>query len=239
MRRLLLVFGLACGLLSEEERAALAQPAPPRDQTYPFAIPPQRLSSAVEAFAVATGIQVIYDRPVGGELRSPGMQGQSTAAQGLAQILAGSGLRAQFTDARDVVLEPINAMPAAAPALPPEIAKGPSLSLDTLEVQAPTTVEIVSSGFDRQFYRGQIESRVHQALAQNPATAKGPYETILTLWIAPSGRLARAVIARSSGNTDRDRAIVQTLVNFQLDGPAPTDMPQPISVGVHVKSGGD
>jgi len=79
-----------------------------------FSIPAQPLTSALNAFAERSGLQVSYPSELATEVRSPGLQGNYTPESGLRALLSGTGLTYRFTDAATITLV---AAPVAASAL--------------------------------------------------------------------------------------------------------------------------
>lgn len=88
-------------------------------QTGAHAIPAGALGPALSRFAATAGVTLSFEPALTQGLRTPGLQGTHTTAQGLAQLLAGSGLEAVamqgggYTLRRAVAPAPA---PAAAPA---------------------------------------------------------------------------------------------------------------------------
>jgi hypothetical protein len=229
-------------IFSAGEPPVWAQAQPPAassQRLLAFDIPSQPLSSAIEAYAAVTGVQVLYDRPTGEEPRSPGVHGLFTAAGALTRLLAGVGLAARFQDANDVVLERPGGAPraTAAPERPPGPPPGmPSLALDTLQVQAPPMVEGPPAGFDPALYRALIQGEIQHALSLDPQTAAGAYVAVLKLWILPTGALRTVEIAVSTGDAKRDRAIGRVLTGLPLHSAMPAEMPQPVIVRIDARS---
>lgn len=75
----------------------LALPAVPADaseQTHSYAIPAGGLDQALNRFASEAGILLSADAQLTAGKRSAGLNGSYSVADGLAQLLAGTGLRA-------------------------------------------------------------------------------------------------------------------------------------------------
>jgi iron complex outermembrane receptor protein len=94
---------------------AIAQQNPPTSTqggpTIRFDIPAEDLNAALLTFANRAGFQLFYDVNVVKGLRSAALNGSFTPQQGLAQLLAGTGMTYRVTGANTVTLE---AAPAAA-----------------------------------------------------------------------------------------------------------------------------
>lgn len=232
----------AAGLCLHSAAAAPATAvAPPTDEALKtYDIPAQPLTSAVEAYALATGIQVLYDRPIGAEPRSPGVSGTFSPRAALVRLLVGTGLVIHFTDDRNVILElPKAAHPdAKAPAdRPPR--NLPSLELSTLEVVGPLVLEAQAPpDEDARLYGTLIKSSVAEALARDPKTSRGQYLAGLSLWIAPSGTIRHASVFRSSGNAERDAAIRMVLEKLTLGEHPPLDLLQPVNIQIQSRPHG-
>ncbi len=85
------------------------------EQTIAFDIPAQDLNAALLTFTNRAGLQVFYDVNLVKGLRSSALKGSFTPAQGLTQLLAGSGMTYRFTGANTVSLEKLPQPAAAAP----------------------------------------------------------------------------------------------------------------------------
>ena len=70
-----------------------------------FDIPPQRLASALQAFAEAANLQVSYPSELAGDRMSPGVQGAYASITALDKLLAGTGLTYKLVNERTVTVE--------------------------------------------------------------------------------------------------------------------------------------
>jgi len=103
--------------------AATAQPALAVEQSFEFNIPPQALSSALNAFADKANVALSYPSAYAADLKSPGAMGRLTIQQALGKLLAGTGLAARTTANGTITLEKLAApatpvQPKASPAVP-------------------------------------------------------------------------------------------------------------------------
>ena len=71
----------------------------------PFAIPPQPLTSALDAFGTQASLRLSFDRGLAQGMVSPGVSGSLPPAEALQQLLAGTGLGARFGEGGTVVIE--------------------------------------------------------------------------------------------------------------------------------------
>lgn len=235
---------LVVGLWALAAPAAISAQAPVQVQAPPspdqalirFDIPARPLSAAIEAYALATGVQVLYDRPPSDAQRSPGVTGLRTREAALDALLAGTGLHAVFTHRNTVVLRPDEERPAARDFGPPPTDEA-VLPLDTLEVRGEATIPpAAGQSLDLRLYGGVVGSAVHQALLADRLTASGRYRVTLKLWIAPSGAVER-VVAGSSGDRERDLAIATVVRQVVIDPPPPAGLPQPVVLVVRSRPG--
>ena len=210
----------------------LSLPAPPAraQPKIQYDIPPQPLPRAMEAYALATGVQVLYDRPTGAEPPSPGVKGILSAQDALDRLLAGTGLTSRFVDGRNVVLQPAGAGPVqgASDGAPPDL---PTLAPGAVHVDVPLVVQgPASTGLAARRYGEVIKSSVADALALDAKTSRARYRAGLSIWIASSGAILKATVVRSSGREELDMAICTVLERVIVDETPPPDLPQPVNI---------
>lgn len=105
MRRMLLA---SAAVLFEGASASAQDPATlvvAQAATMPFTIPPQPLSSALNAFGRQASLRLTVDQALTQGIMSPGVTGSLPPAQALQQLLAGSGLSGNFTEGGGVQIE--------------------------------------------------------------------------------------------------------------------------------------
>lgn len=100
-------------------------------RTFTFAIGAQSLTGALRAFSRTTGIDIVADGGMSG-VQSPGVSGTLSAQDGLARLLAGTGIGYRFTNATTAVIQ--GRRGTAAPA-----AVEGAISLDTIDVSGART----------------------------------------------------------------------------------------------------
>ena len=81
------------------------------EQTLTYDIPAGSLANALNLFADESGIQLVYGTEIAEGLRTNGVRGDYTPEQALRLLLAGSGIRYRFADAKTVTLEGAAAQP--------------------------------------------------------------------------------------------------------------------------------
>ncbi len=237
MRRRHLGVALTCGLAAaaclgpDPAVCAPAAAAAPAPAAIDYDIPPQSLAAAVEAYAVASGVQVLYDRPAGAEPQSGGVRGSFTPQAALDRLLAGTGLFARFAGPRNVILEAPPSVGGGDPDGPPRGVA--SLDLGTVRVTAPLLIEPAKPSIaEVKLYGGLVKAYVTTALATDAKTSKAPYVAGISIWIGPSGVFQKVVVFSSTGNKRIDAAIGAVLERLVLADPPPENFPQPINMQI-------
>jgi len=83
------------------------------------------------------------------------------------------------------------------------------------------------------WYASQVQSRIQQALQQNRKTRTASMNLNVRVWADASGRISRAQLAGSTGDTSLDSALRdEVLTGLQLPEPPPAGMPAPITLRV-------
>jgi len=79
------------------------------------------------------------------------------------------------------------------------------------------------------WFAGQVQARIADALRKNDKTKDAKLRVKVRIWSDPAGRITRAELSGSSGDSGIDNAIKnEVLVGLQLQEPPPADMPMPI-----------
>jgi catecholate siderophore receptor len=90
---------------AQSQQPIVTAAAPHSAQLYRFDIQPGALDVVVAEFRRLTGLTVVVTDPAIGMVQSPGVTGELTASQALAQLLMGTSVRATFRDATTVSLD--------------------------------------------------------------------------------------------------------------------------------------
>lgn len=86
------------------------------------------------------------------------------------------------------------------------------------------------------WYASQVQSRIQQALQQNRKTRTASMSINVRIWPDPNGRISRAQLAGSTGDSSLDSALRdEVLSRLQLPEPPPAGMPAPITLRVTAK----
>jgi iron complex outermembrane receptor protein len=144
---------LGAAVVHAAEAASPAQISASQARQVELDLPPQSLDQTLTRFADQADLHLLFTtRDVAG-LSSPGLRGSYSIEQALQQLLAGSGMSWQFSDARTVILR--KGEPQAAVALKPiEVSVASRTSTAISEI--PGTVWVV----DQEQLKEQISSGV-------------------------------------------------------------------------------
>ena len=79
------------------------------------------------------------------------------------------------------------------------------------------------------WYANQVIKSFSEALSKNPRTQNASFNIKARIWADAGGRVTKARLAESTGDTALDEAIRnEVLTGFQLKEPPPDNMPMPI-----------
>jgi hypothetical protein len=181
------------------------------DVQWTFAIPPQPLVTALNAYSETTGEAVLVDASLTAGRQSPGLTGRFNKMEALQKLLAGTGLVATYSTDQAFTVK--RAEPVATSSAP------------TQPSESGSSVENNETAVRR--YASEIQQPIEAALCQSELTRPGNYRLLLQFWIAPSGKIERA---RMMGidDTARMNDIRQALTSLTL--PPPGNMPQPLTL---------
>jgi hypothetical protein len=170
----------------------------------PFDIAAQPLTSALDAYGAATGIQVVYDGSLAAGRQSKLVEGSMTPDAALRTLLDGTGLAALYASATTMSLRP------AAP--------------------APRHDTQAFAGF--MPYLAVVQNSVEKAFCRSPLTVPGAYQVKLEFRIGAAGEVLQPRLIGSTDNAARDQAIAGLLRGLVVDRPPPADMPQPVIMAI-------
>jgi outer membrane biosynthesis protein TonB len=79
------------------------------------------------------------------------------------------------------------------------------------------------------WYASEVQSRIAEALRDNPSTRRATMKLTVRIWPDASGRIAKVHLSGSTGDPGLDATIRDNiLTGMQLAEPPPSDMPLPI-----------
>jgi type II secretory pathway component GspD/PulD (secretin) len=202
MATLLLLLAAPLGMAK-----GLAAESDKTDELALFAIPAQELSTALDEYSQVTGLAVMLDPRLAQGRRSVRVYGRFKARDGLEMLLGASGLMAQHS-AKD-----------AFTVKPAEVA--PSLAQERLGATRSGT---------RDSFAGALQQALSRALCAHALTRPGHYRAVLQLWIGAQGELQHSRLLASTGDEQRDNAVVESLRRLSVGQSPPRSLPQPVTV---------
>lgn len=172
-----------------------------------FDIPAQPLDAALQRYGSLSHQPALYRAEIVNGQTATAVHGRYTAEQALNLLLQGTGLTAEkFATGRD------NAFILKAPA-------------------ASASAQSRKAGLGNLTgYPARLQTRVWQALCDNPRTAPGSYRSLLRFQVDATGRVARARMIGSTGDAGRDAAMLETLGHVRMDSAPPPDLAQPVTL---------
>ncbi|NVO17590.1 MAG: hypothetical protein HXX10_26475 [Rhodoplanes sp.] len=182
---------------------ASAQVVVAAERRIDFDIPAQPLERALSAFGATSGLQIFFEAVVASGRWSRPVKGSYDRETALRVLLEGSDLTAQVIAADTITITP-----------PPEAAE----SLHRMKRAAVASY-------------GAIQADLMKALCRDPETRPGAYRVALQYWIDDTGRVSRLRMIGSSGNVERDAAIVRAIRTIVF--PVRTrSVPQPVTLAI-------
>jgi TonB family protein len=169
-----------------------------------FDIPAQPLDQALDAFGAASGLQIFYENSLTSGRRSTAVHGRFDRQGALRILLQGSGLAGRVIATGTISIAKLRDADAAPANGSAEAAYLP--------------------------YYGRVQADVMKMLCGRAVIRPGNYRIALQYWIDARGRIARLTLIGSSGNDERDSAIMAAVKTLSL--PPPGDMPQPVTMAI-------
>ncbi|MGY2402124.1 secretin and TonB N-terminal domain-containing protein [Pseudomonas sp. SDO5271_S396] len=167
-------------------------------------LPAQDLEHALQAYSRATGMAVLVDRELTRGRRSIGVHGRFTAQEALAMLLTGSGLMARYARSDAFTLQV------------PDVSRS-----------APTrgaTARINNS------YATALQHAVETSLCGSPLTRPGSFRALVQVWVNRDGVIEHSRLVSSTGDEQRDEALVRRLGAARVERPAPSSLRQPVTL---------
>lgn len=176
----------------------------------------QDLAGALDTFSRLTGMAVLVDRDLTRARRSFAVQGRYRAGEALSLLLSGSGLMARYAraDAFTLQVARVSERPAG-------------------KVAESSAVKAMASS-----YALAIQVAIEQALCVLPLTRPGTYRAVLQVWIGRAGEVQYSRLVSSTGDVQRDGALVARLSSVRVKRAAPTSLHQPITLLITPNSAG-
>ncbi|QHF44516.1 TonB-dependent outer membrane receptor [Pseudomonas sp. S35] len=171
-------------------------------------LPAQDLEHALQAFSRATGMAVLVDRELTRGRRSIGVRGRFTAQEALAMLLTGSGLMARYarSDAFTLQLPEVSQPPPARGAA------------------ARSAARINNS------YATALQQAIETSLCRSALTRPGSFRALVQVWVNREGVIEHSRLVSSTGDEQRDEALVRGLGTARVERPAPSSLRQPVTL---------
>ncbi|OYU88204.1 MAG: energy transducer TonB [Bradyrhizobiaceae bacterium PARB1] len=163
------------------------------------------LDTALDIYIRASGTQVFYETALTAGLTAKPVNGRFTPGAALAELLTGTGLIARRTDSDAFII-------LAAP-----------------RQQSVLAGLATASGL---LFMTALQRGVVDALCRSERTRPGAYKVALEIWIAPSGMFQRTSLVGSTGDLERDRAVVAALSGVSIRVAPPSDSLQPFILSI-------
>ncbi|MVV47948.1 TonB-dependent outer membrane receptor [Pseudomonas sp. PB120] len=179
-------------------------------------IPAQELASALERFSRDTGMAVLVDRQLTRGRRSIAVKGRLSATDALSLLLSGSGLMARYTRADAFTLQVA------------QVAQVPSAA-----APKANSVSLVGSS-----YATSIQVAIERRMCHSLSIRPGSFRALLQLWIGRDGVVQHSRLVTSTGDVQRDAALVEALRNLDIERPAPSSLGQPVTLLLLPESSG-
>jgi TonB C terminal len=192
-------WGIVVGWGATAAAVELERGRPPEGRV-DFDIPAQPLSAAIDAYATASGVALLYEQNVVAGIRSNAVSGPLVPDAALRLLLQGTGLQVLYAAPNTFTLVPGAA--SRANGLPLEYVR----------------------------YYAAIQSDVENAFCRRRETRPGPYQVAIRFWIAPSGDVRQPELLNSTEDIARDRAVIDQLHWLRIREPPPPNMPQPVTM---------
>jgi hypothetical protein len=208
---------LLLALVSLGARPVMAQ----QEAVVTFDIPAQPLASALDAYSAATGLVAVYNGRLAAGRTSNAVRGTFVPGPALRLLLKDSGLVAEHTTAGAFVV-------VSAPDNPALTRTPAAIALAALSAQ---------DARERR-YSAMLQQGVNNALCGKPLTMPGAYRAALSLWVGADGVVTRVRLLSSTGDVQRDAAIVAGASALALGEPPPARMAQPFTMVLLPRSSG-
>lgn len=196
-----------------------------------FDLPSEPLAQALQAYGERTGVQVLYESHSAARRRSAALKGVFSPDVALARLLSGTDLQVRHTSANAITL----ALRQDQDELSLPSAPGKAdLELGTLLVHGGSGNDDHQSRL--RDYSEMVQLDVQNALLRDASTRSGSYRFVARLWISNNHQVTRAELSQSTGDHDRDGAVIDALENLTVSATAPENTPQPVHVAVSVRA---
>jgi Secretin and TonB N terminus short domain/TonB C terminal len=194
-----------------------------------FEIQAQPLATALQAYGQRTGVQVLYESRSADGRQSTAVEGEFTPGQALNLLLSGTGLDVHYARPDAITLAPPSIRGADEPPSDPLV--NADFSIGELRVRASGQRADLAL---LQDYNASVQADIETALQKNSRTRSGSYRAVMDLWISTARVIQKAALLQSTGDGDKDAAVVTALNGLTISRPTPPNVPQPVRVAIIV-----
>lgn len=202
-----------------------ARPQPETPARISYDIPSQPLNTALLSFARSSGVDLFYTPETTRTHRSGALRGIFTPQTALQKLLAGTGLRAHFTEPSAAIIlhedapAPSGPVPGSAAAPEPAV-----LVLDKAEVRARPLARLSPATIAH--YAHLIQTDILKRLNADPYSRTVPYQLNLSVRLGPDGCLSEVRLLNGRDET-QDRYISDLLSPICIEAPPAAPVPRP------------
>lgn len=168
-----------------------------------FDLPVQALETAIEAFSVSSGWQVVYDASLAADRRSAVVKGRMPPATALNQLLTGTGLTIDYMTKDAAMLVPIAA--------------------------ARRGGALVSAAGEGSYY-GHVQARLKRAICASGQTRLQAHRLAIGFWIGGTAAVTRVELLGTTGDIAIDSSFRDLLLRLSFDQTPPAGFKQPVVV---------
>lgn len=106
-----------------------------------------------------------------------------------------------------------------------------------------TTIGEVGNGAGSRakfaFFTNMVQAHLQEELSRNQKLRSADYKAMIRIWFGANGKVDRAELMGSTGNTDIDRTLTTALAEISpLSSTPPSDLPQPMKVRLTSRGAG-
>jgi TonB C terminal len=190
------------------------KPSYSESRQFIFDIPAQSLAGALDTYSAVTGLEILYGSDIANERSSSTVRGTFTTVVALRRLLAGTNLAARAIAQNAVTIE---SAPLAAASIP----------------------QPAPDNSPHRYYYSLIQTEVRAVFCEENEIRPGSYRALLKFMVAANGRIRQSTLVGTTGNDERDQAIIRALDATSLESPPPVDLPQPIMMVILPQSSGN
>ncbi len=89
------------------------------------------------------------------------------------------------------------------------------------------------------FFANLVQAHLQEELSRNQKLRSADYKAMIRIWFGANGKVDRAELMGSTGNTDIDRTLTTALAEISpLSSAPPSDLPQPMKVRLTSRGAG-